>query len=234
MSFILTRGLVTKVGTFAQHVPGRYWFGGLPSSVVPGIVQTFNDFTVPSDYVSGDWDRISVGSGSVAQVDDAGGLLTVTTGASTNDSEALFLKDQWRVVEAGRRVWFACRVKLSSIVNDVMQCGLSDGSTANVIAIRLAASSDDIIARCTAGTNVTDSKITDLDISADYVDLAFATSEAATSVDFWVNWAQTVTITTNIPVATNLRTAFQLQTLQATSRSMEIDWFYTANERETA
>lgn len=208
----------------------RAWYGMLPAGFEPSVVQYFNDFIVPSDYTASDWDLVQVGSGSISQAQEMGGVLAITTGASANNTEALFLKDKWNTTALGQRLWFKTRISVDNFTNISVLVGLSDGSTNNRIDFELAPASQQLFANCTLATVSTRVFLGEFNLQTKYYTLAFVTD--GTSVDFYIDNSLRTTITTNIPLAsTLLRTSYQITTLSPAARTLKLDYTYTASQR---
>jgi len=82
----------------------------------------------------GNWAAVSDG-GTVAQIDDNNGVLSIATGTSDNDETYLSTMAENWLVEDDRPIWFEARVKLTEANTDDANIivGLSDNAAANIL-----------------------------------------------------------------------------------------------------
>ena len=93
---------------------------------VLGNVTYSNDFqTLPtSDFV-----RTTVGTGTFALGNEAGGIVVLTTTAGASDSETVLKTGSAFAFVAGQKAWFLTRFKLSDATTCLVRMGLANAAT---------------------------------------------------------------------------------------------------------
>jgi hypothetical protein len=80
-------------------------------------------------YRAADWVDTVVGTGTVAQINELGGVLALTTSAGATDAAYLDKVGEVYQFGAGYQTWFASRVSLSDATNTEMVLGLQATDT---------------------------------------------------------------------------------------------------------
>jgi hypothetical protein len=228
-----------------QSAP-RAWYGQLPFAVEPTVAESFNDFILPSSYSAGDWTVTSTGSEAI---DDTvpWGVLTVTTGAVSTNTEKLQRADSFWATQTGQRLWYRTRVKLDASQATVdLRLGLETTAGTDAIEFRVVNGSANIECVCqSSSTGLTTTVIPSVgnadqpSLVGEFVDLAWVwdgnsgSAFTASRVDFYINDQRVASINSNIPLATAaLRPTIVLTTHTAAARSLQTDYLLVAQQRQ--
>lgn len=200
----------------------------------------FNDFMRPTDYDTNDWTltTVELGAGSATEaISNAdGGILLITNDAADDDSDFFQLAKETVKFEAGKRILFAMRLKVS----DATQCDFVAGlqitdTTPLAVTDGVYFRKDDgdafldfVVVKDSAAT--TDTAI--FTVSSDtYMVLAFEYN-GYDAIYPWINGVrgQKVAVT-NLPDDEELTLSFGIQNGEAVAKTMSVDYFYVAKER---
>lgn len=189
-------------------------------------------------YTSGNWTITVVGSSTPALVAGDGGLLGITTSASSGDSAFLQKTTEGYSFEVGKQMWFSCRFKVSTLattlvfgmqVTDTTPLSVTDGiyflSTTATGAVTG-------IVRKNATTGSTPAAVGTL-VADTYTELAWYW-DGVDTVSFWQDRVQTASVTgvaaSYLP-DTTATVSFGVQTDSANARTMTVDYFYCSKSR---
>lgn len=196
-----------------------------------------NDFNT---YTAGDWTITVVGSSTPALVAGDGGLLGITTSASSADSAFLQKTIASFLMETGKPTWFGCRFKVSTLattvvfglqVIDTTPLDVTDGiyflSTTATGAITG-------ICRKNASTGSTSAAVGTL-VADTYTDLAWYW-DGKDTVTFYQDGVAKSSVTgvaaSYLP-DTTITVSFGIQTDSANARTMTVDSFFVAKSRRS-
>ena len=218
----------------------REWFSNLPMSGGPDLSVYFNDFLQAQDYAAADWvvTTTEAGAGDATEAlaaDERFGALLITNDAADNDLDALQLNEENWKLEAGERLWFETRLKISDATQSDLFVGLAITDTTVLDTTdRIGFQKDDGDANIDVLTEK-DSTETNTDSGQDivadtYVKLGFYW-DGVNKVKFFVNRSLVTSHTTNIPDDENLCLTIHLQNGEAAAKTCTIDYFYVAAER---
>lgn len=200
----------------------------------------FNDFTDPKDYTAADWTitttEAGAGSASEAIGNLDGGVLVVTNDAADDDADFFQLaKETWKF-EAGKRLMFAMRFKVSDATQSDVVVGLQITDTTplavshGVYFLKADADTkfDFKVAKDSAET--TSEEVATL-VDDTYIILGFE-YDGYGAVCPWVDGVrgQPVAVT-NLPDDEELTISFGIQNGEAVAKIMSVDYIYVAKER---
>lgn len=200
----------------------------------------FNDFQHPTDYNTSDWTLTTVEAGASSATEAIsnadGGILLITNDAADDDSDFFQLAKETFKFEAGKRILFAMRLKVS----DATQCDFVAGlqitdTTPLAVSDGVYFRKDDgdafldfVVVKDSVAT--TDTAI--FTVSNDtYMVLAFEYN-GYDAIYPWINGVrgQKVAVT-NLPDDEELTLSFGIQNGEAVAKTMSVDYYYVAKER---
>ena len=240
MATRMTGPVLNKERIGGSNQDARGWFSNLPIASSPDHCVYFNDFLVAQDYAAADWviTTVEAGAGDATEAlaaDERYGALLLTNDAADDDSDSLQLNEESWKLEAGERLWFEARVKISDATQSDFFIGLGITDTTPL------ATSDrvgfekndgdaniDVLTEKDSTETNTDSGV---DIVADtYVKLGFYW-DGVSAVRFYVNRNLVATHTTNVPDDENLCVTIHIQNGEAAAKTATIDYIYVCGER---
>lgn len=187
---------------------------GMPQSIPdPDVYGVFYDFTSVDDDQTNDLTVVKDSGASVGiAADTAGGVLNLTSAATTDDDGASIQGNEIFLPTAGKNIYFCARLKCNDADQTDIDCGLTVNFATNPEAITAAA--DQIIFRVVDGSGSIlcytekDGTATSTDSGVDLADDTYVKLEilveGTSSVKFFVNDKLRATHTTNIPDDTEL------------------------------
>lgn len=189
-------------------------------------------------YTAGDWTITVVGTSTPALVAGDGGLLGITTSATSSDSTFLQKNPDNFLMETGRPAWFKARFKVSTLatvaimglqITDTTPADATDGiyfiSTVTTGAVTVISRKNATTgsASASAGTLVADT----------YTELAWYW-DGKDKIDFWQDDVQKGSLTgiaaSYLPDAA-LTISFGVQTTSANARTMTVDYIMASKTR---
>jgi hypothetical protein len=202
-------------------------------------VVVWDDFTEAVFNATDTWTVVKDSSASVALVaDTAGGELILSSQATTDDDGASIQGNEVFLPAAGRKIWFATRVKAADVTQHEFCIGLTENFATDpeamlVASNRIVFQSNDGSALLLCKTEVADSETsTDPAITlanSTYIDLAFVV-DGVGKVDFWVNGNLVATHTT-VP-ATELAVGwYSLSGINTGTKTQTADYILAAATR---
>lgn len=218
----------------------REWFSNLPMQPGPDYVTYFNDFLVAQDYAAGDWvvTTTEAGAGDATEAlaaDERCGALLITNDAGDNDLDALQGTEEVWKLEAGEKLWFETRLKISDATQSDLFVGLAitDVSVLDTTD-RIGFQKDDgdanIDCLCEKDSTETNTD-SGVDIVADtYVTLGFYW-DGVSKVKYFVNRSLVASHTSNVPDNENLCLTIHLQNGEAVAKTCTIDYFFVCAQR---
>lgn len=231
----------------------REWYRELPVGMNdPDYTHYFVDFLKATDYSTSDWtlSLVNTGTAAVGTTTNVNGVLTLATSGASGDLDNLQLKQDSWVLDtadgadsAGKRLWFETSVQPSNVADVDLFVGLSEiqtnviSTSQNYVGFRMTNGAATLAYQTCASNTQTSKTLAvgsgaaqSLTTSA-YTKLGFVFYNGG-AVDFYVNRAYILTITTNIPAAaTGLAPVFEIKTNSANARNVLIDYLYIAKER---
>lgn len=196
----------------------------------------FDDF---DKFAAADWTvtttEAGAGSATEALANADGGVLLLTNAAGDDDLDFLQKVGESFKPEAGHRLWFGARLKVSDATQSDWVMGLQITDTTPL------AVSDGIYFRKDDGDTQIDfvvvkdsvaTTVTSVGLNADdtYVVLGFTYDGVGKVVPF-VNGAAGSAVTTNLPDDEELTISFGIQNGAAAVKTMSVDYVYAAKER---
>lgn len=197
----------------------------------------FDDF---DRFVAGDWTitTTEAGAGSASEVlaDEDGGVLLLTNAAGDNDRDFLQKDGESFLFEAGKKLIFKARFKVSDATESDFVMGLQITDTTP-----LAVTDGVFFQKDDGDTNLdfhvekdnTQSSLAGAATVADdtYIETAFF-YDGVDGVAVWINGAQVGTVAiTNLPDDEALTVSFGIQNGAAAVKSMSIDYIFVAKQR---
>lgn len=218
----------------------REWMSNMPICPGPDYSVYFNDFMNTADYAAADWTitTTEAGAGDATEAiaaDERFGALVITNDAADNDNDSLQLNEETFKLEAGERLWYEIRVKVSDADQCDMFVGLNITDTTPLdTSDRIGFQVDDGSAAilCKSEKDGTESSTASGQSLADntYVKLGFYW-DGINKVKFFVNRALVATHTSNIPDDENLAITLFLQNGEAVAKVMTVDYIWCMAER---
>lgn len=197
----------------------------------------FNDFDT---YVAGDWTitttEAGAGSASEALTDGDGGLLLITNDAADNDADFFQLSAETFKFEAGKKLWFKARFKVSDVTDSDFVFGLQITDTAPLsVSDGVFFQKDDGDAKLDfhVEKDSTDTAASDIHTMVDdtFVELAFFYN-GKDAIDYYVDGVKLgSSAVTNLPNDEDLTISFGIQNGEAVAKTMTIDYIFVAKER---
>lgn len=216
------------------------WGTDLPIAVNLDVFQLFDDFTNVALDSTNAWTVVK-DSGASAGIgaDVVGGVLDLTSTATTDDDGASVQGNEIFLPAADKSVWFETRLQC----NDADQTDICAGLTVNfatnpeamlTAADRIVFQVDDgnasILCKTESGGTET-STDSGIDLEDDtYVTLGFLVSGTG-SVGFYINHKLVATHTTNIPATELAAAAMSLSGSASGTRRTRIDYLFAAATR---
>lgn len=195
----------------------------------------FNDFDT---YAAGDWTVTAVGTSTAALTNGDGGILLLTTGATSSNSESLQKVGESFSFELGKPMWFKARFKVSTLAT-VMVAGLqvTDTTPEDVTDGIYFLSADatgvvTIYCRKNATTGSTSAVAGQL-VADTYTEFAWYW-DGKDNVTFWQDGVAKGTLTSvaaNYLPDTTTTPSFAVRTTSANARTMSLDYIYAAKQR---
>lgn len=194
-----------------------------------------NDFNA---YTSGDWTITVVGTSTPALISGDGGLLGITTSATSADSTFLQKTIPSFTFETGKPAWFACRFKVSTLattavfglqVIDTTPLDVTDG-----IYFLTTTTTGVVTGICRKNATTGSSSLTVGALVADtFTELAWYW-DGKDTVQFFQDRVAKGSITgvaANFLPDTITTVSFGMQTDSANARTMTVDYFIAAKSR---
>jgi len=219
----------------------RGFMRDLPQGFSPlDHVVTFDDFTGIAVNSTNDWTVVKDAGAAVAIASDtAGGELVITSTATTDDDGGSIQGNEIFLPASGRKIWFAARVKNSSVADSDLFFGLSENfatnpeavlSASNRIGFQVNDGSAVILCKTEASDTETSTTTSVSMVDATYVVLAFCVTGTGL-VEFYVNGNLVASHTANIPTTELAAAAFSLSGSTTGTRATTIDYILTAATR---
>lgn len=187
----------------------------------------FNDFM---EYVAASFTITAVGTSPIAQVNEAGGVITITTGGTEDNGDNIQrLGESWKLT-TGKPCWFEVRVKVDEVIQSDLLVGLCITDTD-----LLGGMTDGVYFRKVDGSAVVEF-VTEKDstetataavhtlVNDTYVRYGFRFNGAGT-VQAFVNGVLVATHTTNIPDDEELRISLHFLTGEAGAKVCRWDYY---------
>lgn len=225
-------GGVTNVDAFKP-------FGDMPILDPSKVLQYFNDF---HSYAAADWVVTEIGTGSQATASELGGVLLITTGATSANAGYL----QWAggagaarenfKFQSGKRAWFKARVKLGVATSGAFVLGLqvtdtTPGAVSDGVFFTKAAGTGVLSANLYTGSAGAATVLTGTMVDATYTELAFY-YDGAKYIKFYQDDVEIGRILiANVPLTQTLTLSFGLSTGAAVARVLSLDYLFAAMER---
>lgn len=219
----------------------RDLFRLMPLTLDPDYIVLFDDFQYVGNDQTNEWTVVKDAGAAVAiEADTLGGILLLSSAATTDDDGASIQGNEIFKAQAGKRIWFEARVKVS----DADQCDLCLGLTVNfaanpeamlTAADRIVFQVDDGNASilCKTEKNGTEtSSDSEEDLADDtFVKLGILVT-GVEKVEFFVNRVLKVTHTTNIVDDENLTVGFfGLSGNNTGTHTRAVDYIFCVAER---
>lgn len=203
----------------------------------------FNDFDT---YVSGDWTRTAVGTGTSALEADAPfGALLITNSAADNDAVQHQLTTENFTVTSGKKMWFKARFKVSDATQSDFIIGLAVLDTTLMGSVDGAGVTDGIFfskddgdtnldfqVQKDASTGQTRAAAIATVADATYLTVGFE-YDGKSAVKYFVNDVHkgTVAVSSSYLPDTPLTVSFGLVNGEAVAKTMSVDYLFAAIER---
>lgn len=208
---------------------------GLPD--VTGWHTYFNDFDT---YTAADWTITTVedgtGSATEALTDADGGVLLVTNAAGDDDSDFFNKVGESFTFEAGKKLFFKAKFKVSDATQSDVVIGLQiTDTTPLAVTDGVYFRKDDgdanvdfvVIKNSTATTATAATTLAD----DTYIELAFA-YDGVSEIKYFADGAHIGTsATTNLPDDEVLTLSFGIQNGEAAAKTMSLDYIFVSKQR---
>lgn len=187
-------------------------------------------------YTAADWTVTEVGIATQALTDADGGVLLVTNAAADNDSSFSQKVGESYLFEAGKKLWFDCRFKVSDATQSDVVVGLQITDTTpldvtdGVFFLKAdgAATADFLVEKDNTAT--TSSAVATL-ADDTYIRLSFY-YDGKSAIKYFVDGVhQGTSVTTNLPDDEVLTISFGVQNGEAVAKTMSVDYIMVAKER---
>lgn len=241
MSTKFTGPLLNKDRTGRSNTDARRWFSNLPIGQEPDFIIYKNDFKVAQDYAAADWviTTTEAGGGDATEAlaaDEIGGALLITNDAADNDSDELQQTEEIWGLQAGKKMWYETRIKVSDATQSDLFLGLAitdttiiDGTTDSVGFRKDDGDANiDVVSEKNSTETLTDSG-KDL-VDDTYVKLGMYWDGVST-VEFYVDRNKVASHTTNNPDDENLTITMAIQNGEAVAKTMTVDYIYVCQQR---
>lgn len=199
----------------------------------------FNDF---DNYVSGNWTVTETQAGATQALTDAdGGVLLLTNSAADDDLNALQKIGESFKFEAGKKLFFKARLKVSDATQSDFVMGLQITDTTPL------AVTDGVYFRKDDGDANLDFVVVKDSTASTASAIATVTAATYLTVGFYYNGVDEVVYaastnsnnptvlgklaTTNLPDDEELTISFGIQNGEAVAKTMSIDYIFAAKER---
>lgn len=222
-------GQILRSGSGAN----QKWFSDYPVGFSPDYVWFWDDFTGAVINATNDWVVVKDSGAAVALVTDAaGGEVSLTSTATTDDDGASIRGMEIFLPAAGRSIWFEARVKLSSAADQDAFIGLCEKFTtdpeasllaSNRIGFQINDGSASILCKTEASDTETSTASGVLAVDATYVRLGFQVLGTG-AVRFFVNRQLVATHSTNIPATELAPVLFSLSGSVTGTRTLIADY----------
>ena len=219
----------------------RKWFENLPIGLNPDYTVLFDDFTGIALDSTNDWTVVKDSGAAVAiGADVAGGVITMTSAATTDDDGSSIQGNEIFALASGRDIWFRANIQ-SSNADDMDLCaGLTVNFATNPEAMLTAA--DRIVFQindgdgsilCKTEKNGTETSTDSGVDAADATNVELAFHVVGTSyVEFFVDGSLVATHTTNLPDDEELTVGvMQLSGSATGTLSATLDYVFAAQTR---
>lgn len=218
----------------------KKWMRDLPQGFnsIDHVV-IFDDFTEAVFNATDTWTVVKDSSASVALVaDTAGGEVILSSQTTTDDDGASIQGNEIFLPAAGRKIWFATRMKIADATEQELCIGLTqnfatDPEAMLVASNRIVFQKNDGATALLCKTEVADSETsttTTVDmVAATYVDLAFVV-DGTSKVDFWINGNLVATHTT-VPTTELAAGVYSLSGVNTGTKTMTLDYILAAATR---
>lgn len=176
------------------------------------------------------------GSATEALADGDGGLLLITNDAADNDADFFQKVGESFRFQAGKRMWFAARFKVSDATESdvVMGLQITDTTPLDVTdgMFFLKADGSTSVSFLVEKNNTATTQAAVATMADDtFIELAFH-YDGKTSIIVWADNVQVATVaTTNAPDDEDLTISFGIQNGAAAAKTMTVDYIMAAKER---
>lgn len=241
MSTKLTGPILNKDRTDRSDTDTRRWFSTLPMGQEPDFITYENNFLAEQDYAAADWiiTTTEAGSGDATEAlasDEIGGALLITNDDADNDSDELQATQENWGLQAGKKMWYETRIKVSDATQSDLFLGLAitdttiiDGTTDSIGFRKDDGDANiDVVSEKDSTETLTDSG-KDL-VDDTYVKLGMYWDGVST-VEFYVDRNKVASHTTNNPDDENLTITMAIQNGEAVAKTMTVDYIYITQER---
>ena len=193
----------------------------------------FNDF---DEYTAADWVVTEVGVATQALTDADGGVLLVTNAAADDDSSFSQKVGESFLFQAGKKLWFEARLKVSDATQSDWVAGLQITDTTPLAVTDGVyfrkddgdANIDFVVVKDSTATTATAIATNANDT---YVRLSFYYNGVDEVVYFVDGVRQGSSVTTNLPDDEVLTLSFGIQNGEAVAKTMSVDYILAAKER---
>ncbi len=208
----------------------------------PDPKKVYTDFHDFDQYVAGDWTVTNTTShATIGLVAGHGGVVSAVGGALsvTSDIGAIQANPLDFNFASTQKVWFSCKLKATTALNDQLQCGITSSNAAlaptdGIYFNKAAASASIDFVVCKSSTSTTQTAIATL-VDATYIVLGFYYDPRLAEVQVFVNDVKVYSQTTltNLPAAVALGAGFGIKAAATapTTGDIVVDWLFSAAER---
>ncbi len=204
--------------------------------ILPDVTKAhvyFNDF---DEYTAADWVVTEVGVATQALADADGGVLLVTNAAADDDSSFSQKVGESFLFQAGKKLWFEARFKVSDATQSDWVAGLQITDTTPLAVTDGVyfrkddgdANIDFVVVKDSTATTATAIATNANDT---YVRLSFYYNGVDEVVYFVDGVRQGSSVTTNLPDDEVLTLSFGIQNGEAVAKTMSVDYILAAKER---
>lgn len=193
----------------------------------------FNDFDT---YVAGDWTVTAAGTASAAAIADVdGGAITLTTDAGATDSVYLDKLGESFLFEAGKKLWFKTRLKVSNATSSTFAIGLqiTDTSPLDVtdgVFFAKAGGSTSVTLEVEKNNTATSSTVATM-ANDTFITLGFY-YDGVSGISYFADGVQIGTsAVTNLPDDELLTVSLALKNTTTSARVLTVDYVLAAKQR---
>ena len=204
--------------------------------ILPDVTKAHTYFDDFDTYTAADWTVTETGVATQALANEDGGVLLVTNAAADDDASFSQKVGESFKFEAGKKLWFEARLKVSDAtqsdwvvglqITDTTPLAVTDGvyfrkddGDANI---------DFVVIKNSTATTAT---AVSVNVDATYVRLSFYYNGVDEIVYFVDGVRQGKSVTTNLPDDEELTISFGVQNGEAVAKTMSVDYILSAKAR---